>query len=78
MSFTEVAEVPHGFNMNFKDALRIVSESVFIKLAVPRFLMDLTQRLREVDVAFKELEVVSALRIALTFTHADAPEKRST
>lgn len=57
MSFTEELEVPPGFTMNFKDALRIVSEGVIIKLAVPKRALGLTRRFREVDCAFKELQV---------------------
>lgn len=61
MSFTEELEVPPGFTMNFKDALRIVSEGVIVKLAVPKRALGLTQRFREIDCAFDELEVMFIL-----------------
>ena len=61
MSFTEELEVPPGFTMNFKDALRVVSEGVLIKLLVPKRAVGLTERFREVDRAFTELEVTLPL-----------------
>lgn len=57
MSFTEELEVPPGFAMNFKDALHVVSGGVIIKVAVPKRALGLTQRFREVDLAFNELHV---------------------
>ncbi|KZV66717.1 cytochrome P450 [Peniophora sp. CONT] len=56
MTFTEELESPPGFTMNFKDALRIASENVIIKLSVPKSALCLTQRYREVDLAYNELE----------------------
>ena len=57
MSFTEGLDVPPGFKMSFKDALHVVSGGVIVKLAVPRCALGLTQRFREVDLAYNELEV---------------------
>lgn len=57
MSFTEELEVPPGFTMNFKDALHVVSGGVIIRLAVPKGALGLTQRFREVALAFDELQV---------------------
>ncbi|KZV73228.1 614 534 cytochrome P450 [Peniophora sp. CONT] len=57
MSFTEELEVPAGFTMNFKDALHVVSGGVIIKLAIPKRALGLTQRFREVNLAFNELEM---------------------
>ncbi|VDC04500.1 unnamed protein product [Peniophora sp. CBMAI 1063] len=73
MSFTEETEVPSGFRIGFKDALRIVSENVFIKLAVPNRLMGFSRRLREVDQAFSELEKYM-LEMIYTRKHAGATE----
>ncbi|VDC05558.1 unnamed protein product [Peniophora sp. CBMAI 1063] len=56
MSFTEELTVPPGFTMTFKDALRVVSEGVLIKLAVPKRALGLTKRFREVDIAFEQLQ----------------------
>lgn len=64
MSFTDEDEVPSGFTMSFKHALRIVADNVVIKVAVPKRALCLTQRFRNVDRAFNELEVTSFLRVA--------------
>ncbi|KZV61166.1 cytochrome P450 [Peniophora sp. CONT] len=75
MSFTEELEVPPGFSMNFKDALHVVSEGVTIKLSVPKWALGLTQRFREVDLSFSELERHMSQMID-SRKHAEKKEER--
>lgn len=44
---------------SFKEAVEIVSNGIFIKVAVPNRLMGLTERTSKVRLAFDELEVTS-------------------
>ncbi|PFH50911.1 hypothetical protein AMATHDRAFT_40534 [Amanita thiersii Skay4041] len=55
ISWKEDTQIPLGHSMKFKDALRIVSTGVFIKLAVPKLLMKLVPAFRTIDLAFSEL-----------------------
>ncbi|KAG5731294.1 putative cytochrome P450, partial [Termitomyces sp. T112] len=48
--------IPPGHHLTFKDALHIVSTDVFLKLIVPKPAFGLTQHLRNVRLAFDELE----------------------
>ena len=43
--------------MTFKESLHIVSTDVWIRLLVPGWAMGLTQRTRNVCIAFEEFEV---------------------
>lgn len=49
--------VPAGHQMTFQKALHIVSCDTFFKLVVPDWATGLTQRMRDLNVAFAELEV---------------------
>ncbi|KAF8172489.1 cytochrome P450 [Pholiota molesta] len=44
-----------GYTMSFKDCLDTVTTNVFVKLALPRWAMGLTETLRRTDRAFDEL-----------------------
>lgn len=57
ISWTDDQKVPPGHRIAFKDALHIVSTEIFVKLAVPKWAMGLTQRFRNVQTAFDELRV---------------------
>ncbi|KAF9481511.1 cytochrome P450 [Pholiota conissans] len=46
---------PAGYTMTFKEALHTVTTNVFIKLAVPRWAMGLTETFRQTDIAYDEL-----------------------
>ncbi|EIN08462.1 cytochrome P450 [Punctularia strigosozonata HHB-11173 SS5] len=69
ISWNDDLVVPPGHEMTFKDALHVVSTDVFVRLIVPERAMGLTKRLRNVRLAFKELEqymseMISARRTA--------------
>ncbi|KAF8200949.1 cytochrome P450 [Pholiota molesta] len=46
---------PPGYTMTFKESLHTVTTNVFIKLAVPRWAMGLTETFRQTDRAYDEL-----------------------
>lgn len=48
---------PPGYTMTFKESLHTVTTNVFIKLAVPRWAMGLTETFRQTDRAYDELRV---------------------
>ncbi|GJE92931.1 cytochrome P450 [Phanerochaete sordida] len=58
MTWQEDAKLPAGHTLTFKEALHTVSTGVFVKLATPAWMLrrGLTQRMRETNVAFRELE----------------------
>ncbi|KAJ3552189.1 hypothetical protein NM688_g4282 [Phlebia brevispora] len=58
ISWKDDLVVPAGHQMAFKDALHIVSTDVFMKFLVPDWIlnMGLTKHMRDVKVAFDELE----------------------
>jgi hypothetical protein len=57
MSWKEDEIVPQGHQLSFKNALHIVSSNVFLKLVVPNFALGLTEKFRNIRLAFNELEV---------------------
>jgi hypothetical protein len=56
-SWRDDQAIPVGYRMTFKEALHIVSNDMILRLIVPEWAMGLTERLRNVHVAFEELEV---------------------
>ncbi|KAG6903010.1 hypothetical protein C0995_007443 [Termitomyces sp. Mi166 len=48
--------IPPGYHLTFKDALHTVTTDIFLKLIVPGPALGLTQRLRDLRLAFDELE----------------------
>lgn len=65
ISWRDDQVIPIGHRMTFKEALHIVSTDMILRLTVPKWAMGLTARLRNVRVAFEELEVCT---IFLFFT----------
>ena len=63
MQFADDGTIPSGHRMTFKESLRIVSLNVFQRLVFPKWAMVFTSKLRNIWIAFDELEV--SLRIAL-------------
>ncbi|KAH9066972.1 cytochrome P450 [Lactarius deliciosus] len=71
VTWTSDLSVPPDHQMTFKDALRIVSSNLILKMGVPKWAMKLTERTRRVNLAFDELrqymvEMVHARRSAET------------
>jgi hypothetical protein len=66
ISWRDDQAIPIGHRMTFKEALHIVSTDMILRLIVPEWAMGLTTRLRNVRVAFEELEVCT---IFLLFTN---------
>ncbi|KAG6918711.1 hypothetical protein DXG01_012196 [Tephrocybe rancida] len=56
ISWKDDDTIPAGHQLTFKNALHIVTTDVFLKLIVPERALGLTQRLRDVRLAFDELE----------------------
>ncbi|KIM82712.1 hypothetical protein PILCRDRAFT_7625 [Piloderma croceum F 1598] len=56
ISWRDDQAIPIGHRMTFKEALHIVSTDMILRLIVPEWAMGLTTRLRNVRVAFEELE----------------------
>ncbi|KAF5380528.1 hypothetical protein D9615_004515 [Tricholomella constricta] len=56
ISWKDDDTLPAGHQMTFKGALHIVTTDIFIKLIVPDRALGLTKRMRNVKLAFKELE----------------------
>jgi len=49
--------VPRGHQMTFKDALRIVSSNLFVKIIFPDWAKNITKHTRKVHLASTELKV---------------------
>ena len=56
-SWRDDQPIPIGYRMTFKKALQVVSNDMILKLIVPEWAMGFTERLKNVHVAFEELEV---------------------
>ncbi|KAK7457059.1 hypothetical protein VKT23_010361 [Stygiomarasmius scandens] len=56
ISWKEDLVVPPGHKMTFKDALHEVTIGVFTKALFPKWAMNMTERLRKVQLAFDELD----------------------
>jgi hypothetical protein len=57
VTWTSDLVVPPGHQMTFKDALHILSTNVVLKIMVPDWAKNLTERTRKVNLAFAELRV---------------------
>ncbi|KAG6813563.1 hypothetical protein H0H92_009955 [Tricholoma furcatifolium] len=66
--------VPAGHQLTFKNALHIVTTDVFLKLIVPERALGLTKRLRDVRLAFEELEryMLEMIQERQASTHKEA------
>jgi hypothetical protein len=60
MTWTSDLDVPPGHQMTFKDALRILSNNLFLRIILPDWAMNLTKHSRNVRQAFIELKVCLA------------------
>ncbi|KAF8070554.1 cytochrome P450 [Lyophyllum atratum] len=56
ISWKDDDSLPPGHQLTFKNALHIVTTDIFLKLIVPDRALGLTKRLRDVKLAFEELE----------------------
>jgi len=56
VTWTSDLVVPLGHQMTFKDALHIFAGSLILKLALPNWAINLTERTRRVNLAFDELK----------------------
>ncbi|KAF8895567.1 cytochrome P450 [Infundibulicybe gibba] len=56
ISWEEDSAIPPGHKLSFKDALHIVSTGVIAKIIVPDWAMGMTSHLREIRLAFSELQ----------------------
>ncbi|KAI0090485.1 cytochrome P450 [Irpex rosettiformis] len=70
-------KVPPGHTMNFKDALHIVAQGVFLKLVLPEWLIKLgpTKRLRDVRDSFIDIQSY-LLEMIQERRHSEAKEER--
>ena len=57
VTWTSDLVVPPGHQMTFKDALHILSTNVILKIILPGWAKNLTERTRKIDLAFTEMEV---------------------
>ena len=57
MSWLDSKVPPSGHKLTFQDALHRVSKDAFVKLMVPKWAMGLTERTRQAQLSFDELEV---------------------
>ena len=57
MSWQDSKVPPPGHKLTFKDALHRVAVDIFVKLAVPKWAIGLTERTRQAQLSFDELEV---------------------
>lgn len=57
MSWHDNVVIPKGHRMPMKEALQVVSEGIFFKLALPNWALIFTKRLRTIKMAFEELKV---------------------
>ena len=58
VSWEDDAIIPSGHQMAFKEALHIVSTGIVTKMIVPNWALGFTQQLREIRLAFEELQVL--------------------
>jgi hypothetical protein len=65
VTWTSDLVIPPGHQMTFKDALHIVAQQVFLKMALPNWAMNLTAHTRRVNLAFSELKVPSPSQISI-------------
>jgi hypothetical protein len=57
VTWTSDLVVPPGHLMTFKDALHILSTDVMLKIILPDWAKNLTERTRKVHLAFSEMRV---------------------
>jgi hypothetical protein len=60
VTWTSDLVVPPGHQMTFKDALRILSNNLFVKILVPDWANNITKHTKKVHQAFIELKVCSS------------------
>jgi cytochrome P450 len=56
VTWTSDLIVPPGHQMTFKDALHVLSSNLIFKIALPKWSMHLTERLRRINLAFDEMK----------------------
>jgi hypothetical protein len=61
MTWTGDTVTPEGHKMSFHQALHIVSMQLLPRIALPDWVMGLTERLREIALGFTELRVSAVL-----------------
>jgi len=57
MTWTSDLVIPPGHQMNFKDALHILSTNLIQKIVQPKWAKHLTKHSRKIEQAFMELKV---------------------
>jgi len=75
ISWKDDDSTPTGHQLTFKNALHIVTTDIFLKLIVPDRALGLTKRLRDVKLAFEELEQYMTEMIELR-QHSAKTEER--
>jgi hypothetical protein len=65
VTWTSDLIVPPGHQMTFKDALHVLSSNLIFKIALPKWSMHLTERLRRINLAFDEMKVPCPARYLL-------------
>jgi len=75
VTWTSDLVVPSGHQMTFKDALHILSSNLLVKIAVPRWAMNLTKNTRKVHLASMELKQYM-LEMIEARAHANKVEQR--
>ncbi|KAI0064392.1 cytochrome P450 [Artomyces pyxidatus] len=75
ISWEDDLAIPEGHKMTFKDALHTVSSNIGVKLIYPAWAMGLTKRLRNVRLAFEELDVCY-MRVLFDFMSLTAGPKQ--
>ncbi|KAI9438704.1 cytochrome P450 [Lactarius indigo] len=56
VTWTSDLIVPPGHQMTFKDALHVLSADLILKISLPKWAMNLTERTRRMSLAFAEME----------------------
>ena len=57
VTWTSDLTAPPGHQMPFKDALHVVCANLILKVGAPKWVMNLTEHTRRVNLAFNELKV---------------------
>ena len=63
--------IPPGHQMTFKDALHVLSKNLVLKIALPKWAMNLTERTRRINLAFIEMKVPYATLVSIVSPTAD-------
>ena len=67
VTWTSDLIVPPGHLMTFKDALHILSSNLILKISLPGWTTNLTERTRKIELAFNELKVPCLSRYLFSY-----------